>query len=60
MVKRPYMGEERNQANHKQKKQSEENIIKNIRNLFKLKNENETIKGRIIRNSRTLFEQEND
>ena len=54
------MGEERNQANHKQKKQSEENIIKNIRNLFKLKNENETIKGRIIRNSRTLFEQEND
>ena len=40
------------------KKQSEENIIKSIRNLFKLKKENEAIKDRIIRNIRTLFGQE--
>ena len=31
-------------------KQSEENIIKSIRNLFKLKKDNEAIKDRIIRN----------
>ena len=31
------------------KKQSEENIIKSIRNIFKLKKENEAIKDRIIR-----------
>ena len=29
-----------------------------VRNLFKLKKENEAIKGRIIRDIRTLFEQE--
>ena len=40
------------------KKQSEENIIKRIRNLFKLKKENEAIKERIIRDIRTLYEQE--
>ena len=37
------------------KKQSEENIIKSIRNIFKLKKENEAIKDRIIRDIRTLF-----
>ena len=40
------------------KKKSEENIIKSIRNLFKLKKENQAIKDRIIRRIRTLFEQE--
>ena len=42
------------------KKQSEENIIKSIRNLFILKKENEAIKDRIIRDIRTLFEQDDD
>ena len=41
------------------KKQSEENIIKSIINLFKLK-KNEAIKDRIIRDIRTLFKQEDD
>ena len=41
-------------------KQSQENIIKSIRNLFKLKKENEAIKDRIIRDIRTLFEQEEE
>ena len=40
------------------KKQSEENIIKSIRNLFKIKKENEEIKDRIIKDIKTLFEQE--
>ena len=35
------------------KKQSEENIVKSIRNLFKLKKENEEIKDRVIRDIRT-------
>ena len=43
-----------------EKKRSEENIIKNIRNFFKLEKENETIKDRIIRDIRILFEQEDD
>ena len=42
----------------KAQNQSEENIIKSIKNLFKLKKENEAIKNRIIRDIRTLFEQE--
>ena len=37
------------------KKQSEENIIKSIRKLFKLKKENEAIKDRIIRDIRIPF-----
>ena len=41
-------------------KQLEENIFKSIRNLFKLKKKNEAIKDRIIRDIRTLFEQEED
>ena len=42
------------------KKQSEENIIKSIRKLFKLKKENNAIKGKIIRDIRTLFKQDHD
>ena len=42
------------------KETTEENIIKSIINLFKLKKENETIKDRIIRYIRTLFEQEEE
>ena len=42
------------------KKQSEENIIKSIRNLFKLTKENKAIKDRVIRYIRTLFKQEHD
>ena len=33
---------------------------KSIRNLFKLKKENKTIKDRIIREIRTLFEQQEE
>ena len=39
-------------------KKSEENIIKSIRNLFKLKKENESIKDRITKDITNLFEQE--
>ena len=42
------------------KKQSEENIIKSVRNLFKLKKENEAIKDRITKDIRTLLKQEDD
>ena len=41
------------------KKESEENIIKSIRNIFKLKIENVAIKERIIGDVRTLLKQEN-
>ena len=41
------------------KKQSEENIIKSIRNIFKLKIENVAIKERIIGDVRTPLKQEN-
>ena len=41
-------------------KQSEDNIFNNIRNLFRLKQENEAIKDRIIRDIKNLFEQEED
>ena len=47
----------------KTQNQFEENIIKSIRNLFKLKRETKTIKdriNRIIRDVRVLSEQEND
>ena len=43
-----------------EKKQSEENINKSIRNLFKLKKGNEAIKDRIIRHIRTLFDQQEE
>ena len=39
---------------------TEHNIIKNIRNLFKPKNENETIRDRIIRDIRIVLEHEED
>ena len=39
------------------KKKSEENIIKSIKNLFKLKKENEASKHEIIRNITTPFKQ---
>ena len=41
------------------KKQSEENIIRIIRNIFKLKIEIVAIKDRIIGDVRTLLKQEN-
>ena len=40
--------------------QSEDSIIKNIRNPFKLKNENEAFKGRIMRDTKTHFQEEED
>ena len=42
------------------KKESEENIIKSIRNLSKLKKEKEEIKDRIIRDIKALFKKEDD
>ena len=39
------------------KKESEENIIENFRNLFVIKKENKEIKDIIITDIRTLFEQ---
>ena len=38
-----------------QKQSEEENIVKNIKNLFQLKKENRTIKDRAIRDVKTLF-----
>ena len=43
-----------------QKQSEEENIIKNIRNTFKLKRENETIKDRIIRDIKIAFKQQEE
>ena len=43
-----------------QKQFDEDNIIKNIRNFFKLKKEDKVIKDRTIRDIRTFFEQEED
>ena len=42
------------------KKQSEKNIIKSIKNLFRLEKENEAIKDSIIRDNRTLCEQQEE
>ena len=39
----------------KYKKRFEGSIIKDVRNIFRLKNENETIKDRIIRDIKSLF-----
>ena len=41
-------------------KQSEDNIIENIRNLFKIKKENKSIKDKIIRDIKTLIEQQGE
>ena len=38
----------------------EENVIKDIRNLFKLKKENEATKDRVIKDIRNLFEHEEE
>ena len=43
-----------------QKQSEEEIIIKNIRNLFKLKKDNETIKDRISRDIKTVFENQEE
>ena len=43
-----------------QKQSQEENIIKNIRYLFKLKKENETMKDTTFRNTKTFSEQQED
>ena len=39
---------------------NQKKAIKSIRNLFKRKKENETIKDKLIRDIRTLFNQEDD
>ena len=39
---------------------SEGSIIKNVRNLFKLKRENEAIKDRKVRDIKTLFKQQEE
>ena len=41
-------------------KKIEDNIIKDIRNLFKLKKENKAIKYKVIRDIKNLFEHEED
>ena len=41
-------------------KKVEENIIKDVRNLFKLKNKNKAIQERIITYIRNLFEHEEE
>ena len=38
-----------------QKQPKEDNIIKTARNLFKLNNENQAIKSRLIRDIRNVF-----
>ena len=40
------------------KKSEEENMIKNIRNLFKLEKENQAIKDKTMRDIKTFFEQQ--
>ena len=39
---------------------NENSTVKYIKSLFKLKKENETITDKIIRNIKTLFEEEDD
>ena len=41
-------------------KKIEDNVIKDIRNLFKLKKENKAIKCKVIRDIRNLFEHEEE
>ena len=52
--------EKKNWANQKIQKESQDKIIKNIRNLIKLEKENEATKDRIIRDFKTLFEQQEE
>ena len=44
----------------KKRKQSENNVIKNIRDLFKLEKENKAKKDRIIWDIMALFEQQEE
>ena len=44
----------------KVQKHSENKIIKNIKNLSKLQKENKVVEGRIIRDIKTLFEQQEE
>ena len=44
----------------KLKEEVDDAAIKKIRNLFRLKKENEAIKDRVIRNNRNLFENEEE
>ena len=56
--KQSVYGKEKKPSKRKTQKHFEQgNIIKNIRNSFKLKKENEAIKDQIIRNNRSLFQQ---
>ena len=48
----------KNPRKPKLRKQSEDNIIKNVTYLFRLKKENEAIKDRRIKQIRDLFDQE--
>ena len=41
-------------------KKIEDNVIKDIRNLFKMKKENKEIKFKVIRDIRNLFEHEEE
>ena len=45
---------------HGKGKKIEDNTIKYIRYLFRLKKENEAIKARVIRDTRNLFEHEEE
>ena len=55
-----FTGVEKNEVNQKIKKESKDDIIKNIRNLFKLKKVNKAIEDKIISDIRNLFERENE
>ena len=45
---------------HEKEKQKENNIIKDVRNLFRLSKENKAVKDRVIIDIRNLFEREED
>ena len=59
LVKNAYGGGKK-ERKLKTQKQSEDKITKSIRNLSKLKKENEAIKDRIIRDTETLLEKEDN
>ena len=53
MANKLRLREKRNQI--KTQKNSKENIIKTVRNVFKLKKENEIIQGRIFRDFKKMI-----
>lgn len=53
MANKLRLREKRNQI--KTQKNSKENIIKSVRNVFKLKKENEIIQGRIFRDFKKMI-----